>query len=75
MDTITVSPKFQVVIPKRVREHLHIRVGEKMVMIEKNKTITLVPIGRLKDARGIAKGITTKSLRDEGERFDPNQNL
>lgn len=71
MDTITVSPKFQVVIPKRIREHLSIKPGEKMVIVEKNNTISLIPVGRLKDARGIAKGVTTKNLRNESERhFD-----
>ncbi len=70
MDTITVSPKFQVVIPKKVREHMHIKAGEKMVVIERNNTLNLIPIGRLKDARGIARGVTTKALRDESERFD-----
>lgn len=69
MDTVTVSPKFQVVIPKRTREHLHIKPGEKMVVIERNKTISLIPVGKIKDARGIAKGVTTKDLRDEDERF------
>jgi len=69
MDTVTVSPKFQVVIPKRIRKHLHIRPGEKMVVIEKNRTISLIPVGEMKDARGIAKGVTIRGLRDEGERF------
>ncbi len=70
MDTVTVSPKFQVVIPKRIRQHLHIEPGEKMVVVERNKTISLIPVGKMKNARGIAKGVTTKGLRDKDERFD-----
>lgn len=70
MDTVTVSPKFQVVIPRRIRKRLHIKPGEKMVVIERNRSISLIPVGNIKDARGIAKGMTIKGLRDEGERFD-----
>ncbi|ATZ61444.2 MAG: AbrB/MazE/SpoVT family DNA-binding domain-containing protein [Methanosarcinales archaeon Met12] len=70
MDTVTVSPKYQVVIPKKIRERLSIRAGERMVMIDKDNLIHMVKIGAIKDAKGLAKGVTTKSLRDERERFN-----
>jgi len=70
MDSVTVSPKFQVVIPKEIREGLRIKPGVKMVVLEKEGTIHLVPIGKLKDMRGIAHGVSSKELRDENERFD-----
>jgi len=70
MDTVTVSPKFQVVIPLRIRTHLGIKPGEKMVVIEKGNTINMIPVGDIGNARGIAKGVTTKGLRDESDRFN-----
>ena len=70
MDTITLSPKFQVVIPKWIREHLKLKAGEKMVVVEKNNVISFIPVGRMKDARGIVKGIKLNALREEHERFD-----
>lgn len=70
MDTVTVSPKFQVVIPQEIREDLKLKPGEKMVVIEKGGIIHLISVGSIKDIRGIAPGLTTDDLRDESERFD-----
>jgi len=70
MDTVTVSPKFQVVIPQEVRERVGIKPGEHMVVMEKGNVIYLVRIGDIKDAKGfLGKKISTKGLRDESERF------
>ncbi len=70
MDTVKVSPKFQVVIPQEIREGLKLKPGERLVIIEKEGTIHLIPVGNIRKMRGIAKGVTTKNLRDESERFD-----
>jgi len=70
MDTVTVSPKFQVVIPQEIRRDLNLRPGEKLVVIEKGGTIHLIPTGKIKESRGFARGVSTKSVRDESERFD-----
>ena len=70
MSTVTVSQKFQIVIPKDIRRHLNIRPGEKIVVVEKGKTIHMIPVGRIKESRGIAKGASSDNLRDESERFD-----
>ena len=70
MDMVKVSPKFQVVIPKGIREVLKLKPGEKMVIIEKGGTIHLIPVGKIKDVRGFAKGVSSKNVRDESERFD-----
>ncbi|MBI4167884.1 MAG: AbrB/MazE/SpoVT family DNA-binding domain-containing protein [Candidatus Aenigmarchaeota archaeon] len=69
METVKVSPKFQVVIPKNVRESMGIKAGEKLVVIEKGRSIHLIPITDIRKARGMAKGVDTKNLRDESERF------
>ena len=70
MDTVKVSPKFQVVIPQEIREDLKIRPGERLVVIEKGGTIHLIPVGKTSDMRGFAKGTSAKGLRDESERLD-----
>ena len=69
METITLSRKFQIVIPKKIREHLKLKPGQKLVAIEKANSIELVKIGKLKDARGIAKEVSMKGLRDHHDRF------
>jgi len=69
MDTVTVSPKFQIVLPKMIRRELEIKAGEKMAVVEKGGIIQLIPVGKIREARGIAKGISTRELRDESERF------
>jgi AbrB family looped-hinge helix DNA binding protein len=69
METVTVSPKFQVVIPKSIRNDMDIKPGEKVVMFEKDGIIHLIRIQRIEDMQGIFKGLTTDGLRDETERF------
>lgn len=69
MQTVTLSEKFQIVIPKKTREDLGLKAGQKLVLLEKGNSVELVKIGSIKDARGIAKGVSTKGLRDESERF------
>ncbi len=66
---VTVSPKFQIVIPKAIRTELDIRPGEKIVMFEKDGVIHLIKIGNIKQLRGKFKKLTIKGLRDETERF------
>jgi AbrB family looped-hinge helix DNA binding protein len=70
MEAVIVSPKYQVVIPQRVRERLGIKPGDRMMVMEKDNLIYLVRISNMKDAKGfLGKKISTKGLRDEGERF------
>jgi len=64
MQTVTVSPKFQVVIPKSVREKLKIIPGQKVQAIAYTDRIELIPLRRAKDLRGFAKGIDTTVPRD-----------
>ena len=70
MDTVKVSPKFQVVIPQEIREDLKLRPGERLVIIEKEGIIDLIRVGNIRKMRGIARGVTAENLRDESERFD-----
>lgn len=70
METVTLSSKFQVVIPRKARRDLGLKAGQKLVVIEKGNSIELVKIGGLKEARGLIKKISIKDLRDHSERFD-----
>ena len=65
MKTVTVSPKFQVVIPRDVRETLSIKPGEKMQVINYANRIELVPVKKIKAMRGFLKGIDTTVVREK----------
>ncbi len=71
MQTVTVSPKFQVVIPKKVRDQLHIKAGQKMMAMPYGEHIQLVPVKSAKALRGLLKGcdIDMNSIRDKSDRF------
>ena len=59
MPTVTVSPKYQVVIPKIIRESLRLRPGQKIQVLEYGDRIELVPERSLKEMRGFLHGIDT----------------
>jgi AbrB family looped-hinge helix DNA binding protein len=65
METSTVSPKYQVVIPKKVRKQLGIKVGQKVQVLPYNGRIEIIPIESIKKARGFLKGIDTKIEREK----------
>lgn len=65
MQTVTVSPKFQVVIPRDVRESLHLRPGQKMQVVEYAGRIELIPERDIADLRGFLKGINTDFEREQ----------
>lgn len=69
METVTVSTKFQVVIPRSIREIMSIRPGDKIVMIERDKVIHLVRLQEINKLRGKFNKLSTKGLRDKSERF------
>ncbi len=68
MDIVTVSPKYQVVIPLRVRKALDITPGQKVRVILYGNRIELIPIVPMKQLRGFLKGINTNVER-EGDRL------
>ncbi len=65
MDTTTVSPKFQVVIPLRVRGALGIRPGQKIQVVPFEGRIELIPIRPLRQARGFLQGIDAFVEREQ----------
>lgn len=65
MNTVTVSSKFQVVIPKEIREDIGLRAGTTMEIITYGCRIERVPIQPMKSLKGIFKGINTEIEREE----------
>jgi AbrB family looped-hinge helix DNA binding protein len=64
MTAVTVSPKFQVVIPKEVRESMGIVSGQKIQVLTYQNRIELIPIRPMKELKGFLKGIDTNVERD-----------
>lgn len=67
METVTVSPKFQVVIPQKIRESMGLRTGEKVRMLQHRDRIELIPVRSARQLRGYLKGMNTHFER-EGDR-------
>lgn len=65
----TISSKFQIVIPRQVREHLHLKPRQKVTVVEKDGMIIMIPQQPLQALRGIAAGATVVSYRDKKDRF------
>ena len=65
MIAVTVSPKFQVVIPKEVRESMGIVSGQKIQILTYRNRIELIPIKTMKKMKGFLKGINTEVKRDK----------
>jgi AbrB family looped-hinge helix DNA binding protein len=67
-DTATLSSKFQISIPKAVRQRQHWKPGQRLVFIPKGRGVLLVPAPSLDELRGIAKGANPKNARDRSDR-------
>ena len=65
MQIVTVSPKYQVVIPKAIRESLQLRPGQKMQVIKYDGRIEFIPERNINELRGFLKGINTEFEREE----------
>ena len=68
METVTVSPKFQVVIPKGIREKLSLWPGQKVQAIVYGDRIELIPVRPIKEMRGFLMGIDTTVEREADRR-------
>ena len=65
MEAVKISPKYQVVIPKKIRESLHLKPGQKIQMIEYGNRIEMIPTRSIAEMRGFLKGINTDFEREE----------
>jgi len=64
-----ISPKYQVVIPKEVREQMGLKPGQEMQVISKGGLVILVPERPISSMRGFARGIRTTGFREKKDRF------
>ncbi len=64
MESVRVSPKFQIVIPRAVREALRIQPGQRVQVIQYGDRIELIPIRPTQEMRGFLKGIDTTVERE-----------
>lgn len=64
METLTVSPKFQVVIPRAIRKALGLQPGQKVRAVQFGDRIELIPVKAMGEARGFLRGIDTNVPRE-----------
>ncbi len=69
MISATLSSKFQLSIPKAIRDELGLQAGQKFAVIAKGKVIELVPLLSMDEARGLLKGADTTDYRDRSDRY------
>jgi AbrB family looped-hinge helix DNA binding protein len=65
MDTVTLSPKFQVVIPRAIRDALGLVAGEKLRVIQYGDRVEFIPVRPIREMRGFLKGMDTNIEREE----------
>ena len=70
MASVTLSTKFQLSIPKAIREEMHLQAGQKFAVIRKGDTIVLAPIRQLDEVRGTLKGADPSNYRDRSGRLE-----
>jgi AbrB family looped-hinge helix DNA binding protein len=68
MDAVTVSPKYQVVIPQKIRKQMKVKPGQKMHVIAYDNMVVFIPVRSIREARGSLKGISTNVERDADDR-------
>jgi AbrB family looped-hinge helix DNA binding protein len=69
MTTVTVSSKFQVVIPEKIRKQMGIKVGQRFEVIEYEGCLEFVPIRDVRTLRGSLKGLATRAVREKADRL------
>lgn len=69
MTQATLSEKFQISIPKAIRDQLRLRAGQQFVFVTKGDSITLVPKRTAEALRGVLRGADTSDTRDRKDRF------
>ncbi len=69
METATISTKFQVVIPRKIRNLYHLKPGQKVVFIPYKNSLRMVIVPQIEEGYGFLEGIDTRVDRDEEERI------
>lgn len=68
MDTVTLSSKYQIVIPRSIREKWNVKPGQKVRLIIYGNRLEMVPVRDIKEARGFLKGMSSDIEREEEDR-------
>jgi len=68
MDTVTISSKYQMIIPRAIREKWNIKPGQKVRLIVYGNRLEVVPVRDIKEARGFLKGMSSNIEREEEDR-------
>ncbi|MEE9278986.1 MAG: AbrB/MazE/SpoVT family DNA-binding domain-containing protein [Myxococcota bacterium] len=68
METVTLSSKYQLVVPRGARERLGLQPGTKLTVIDKGGVLFLVPQRPIRDLRGVARGTKKRGLREKKDR-------
>jgi AbrB family looped-hinge helix DNA binding protein len=63
--TVTISPKYQVVIPKAIREEMNLQPGQKVRVLAYADHLSFVPVRPIKSMRGFLKGMNSTFAREE----------
>jgi AbrB family looped-hinge helix DNA binding protein len=69
MDTVTISSKYQIVIPRAIREKWKIKPGQKVRLIVLGNRLEVVPVRDIREARGFLKGMSSDIKREEKDRI------
>ena len=68
METVTISSKYQVVIPRQIREQFGLKPGQKIMFLPYNNTLRVVIVPPMGEARGMFKGIDREVAREKADR-------
>jgi AbrB family looped-hinge helix DNA binding protein len=71
MEVTTISTKFQLVIPRKIREQFNLKPGQKVVFLPYKKTLRMVIVPSIEDAYGMLKGLDSENLREEEDEERP----
>jgi len=68
MEAVTISSKYQVVIPREIREQFDLKPGQKVVFLPHKKTLRVIIVPPIEEAEGFLEGIDTHIEREEDDR-------
>ena len=68
MEAVTISSKYQVVIPREIREQFDLKPGQKIVFLPHKRTLRVIIVPPIEEAEGFLKGIDTNIEREEDDR-------
>ena len=62
---VTISSKYQVVIPREIREQFGLKPGQKVIFVPENRTLRMIVVRSIQEARGMLKGMNIDNIREE----------